>query len=247
MARRDEERVGARDPQLLLAGQRVRGGRAGGACAVPAVAAERAALDVLRTVGEHLVDGDAQRPCRARDAAVHPHAAPRGEVDHERPERRAGSEARRQRVTLERLGVDLDHPLAGRRQEARCAVHERRPHPAVRGAARQHRERLLEQEVPRRLRDLVVDAAGDAARDARDPGALLHRTLAVVECVWHRNPPLARATWSDQRKPQLGAPDVGACACCRPSLVKISSRVPSGSSKKIPPELAPSPCGTAPS
>ena len=109
-----------------------------------------------------------------------------------------------------------------------------------------------------------MDTAADAARDRGDAGAILYGALAFVEHMRHRNgprlgtggPPRRGVTPScvarllrrpDQKKPQLGAPAVGADACWRPLLVKISSRVPSGSSKKIPPELAPSPCGTAPS
>lgn len=76
VARRDEERIGARDPLLLRIRERVRHGRNCRARIDRAVSDKSAAPSVLGTVREHLVPQQGNRRRRALDASVDAPAAP---------------------------------------------------------------------------------------------------------------------------------------------------------------------------
>ena len=182
----DEQRVGAGDEgtRLLVKDFQLLD-RAGALVVRGAHPFELPALDVLRAVAHGLVhcDREAMRML-CQHLAVHAIAPPRVELDAEKAQRRAGSDAVGKRVTGDRAGMDVERVLVPRLHEAGFADQHGRPRAPGRVDRTHQHERQLGVEL------LVLpghegpdDPLPHVAHAATNAQPLLNGLLAGVEGV----------------------------------------------------------------
>ncbi|TMD85828.1 MAG: hypothetical protein E6I73_16875 [Chloroflexi bacterium] len=141
-----------------------------------------AALDVLRTVAERLVDGHEDAVRSALGEPVEPDAAPGVGLDREDADPSSGRiEGGGERVVGIGGAGEQDVALVDRARESHAADEWRGPHPSAGVAPGEDHEGLPAEELPELVGDEVEHTPADLGGHSLDPRPALHRTLALVE------------------------------------------------------------------